>query len=263
MTSDMTDDTDDTITPAGASAPTRGRLADVVHVQLRRLIQRGEFPRGLKLPAETDLAQRFGVSRPVVREALAWLRDEGYVQSHKGSGTIVVHEAAPATPGIGLPEIRTMADLVRFYEFRIGVEGATAALAAERRNDADLRAMEAALASADEMLADQQFALLADVNFTFHRAIARATQNPYYATTLETLPNFVGRNMLDGSRRADPMLFSRAARIHSEHQTILAAIMSGDALRARVEMERHILAARDAVLEGQALAPASMAGTGS
>ena len=232
----------------GAEAPTRGRLAEVVHGQLRR-------PRGLRLPSENELALRFGVSRPIVREALAWLRDEGFVESQKGSGTTVVHEAAPARSGSGLPPIRTVADLVRFYEFRIGVEGATAALAAERRREVDLAAMVASLASADEMLARQQFALLADVNFTFHRAIARATQNPYYATTLETLPNFVGRNMLDAGTRVDPVAVARATRIHGEHQTIFNAIMSGDALRARVEMERHILAARDAVLEGQSLGP--------
>jgi GntR family transcriptional regulator, transcriptional repressor for pyruvate dehydrogenase complex len=233
----------------------RGRLADVVHDQLRRLIQRGEYARGLKLPAENDLAKRFGVSRPVVREALARLRDEGFVSSQKGSGTVVTHAADKPAHSLGLPPIATMADLVRFYEFRIGVEGVTAALAAERRTLSHLQAMEVALTRAEEMIAAGLFELLADTNFDFHRAIGHATRNPYHATTIETLPNFVGRNMLDKAGAGASGADERARRIHGEHQAIFSAILGGDAHRARVEMERHILAARDAVMEGQALGP--------
>jgi DNA-binding FadR family transcriptional regulator len=231
----------------------RARLSDVVHEQLRRLIQRGEYPRGLRLPSENELAIRFGVSRPVVREALGRLRDEGFVHSQKGSGTVVVFEANVGVTGFNLPPITTMADLVRFYEFRIGVEGSTAAFAAERRTLGNIKEMEAALNAAEEMIANQLFELLADVNFAFHRAVAHATQNPYYITTLEVLPNFVGQNMLDSRRRPSTDFAERASRLHSEHQAIFAAILGGDSQRAKVEMERHILSARDAVLEGQSL----------
>lgn len=227
----------------------RIRLADAVYDQLRRLIARGEFPKGVKLPPENDLALRFGVSRPVVREALARLRKEGVVRSHKGSGTIVT--LGPTAGVLPLPPVQSVADLVRFYEFRINVEGATTALAAERRTLADLEAIEKTLAGADDLLAAGHLALLADANFAFHRAIAMATQNPYYTRTLESLPNFVGRNMLDNGRTRAPA--ERSARIHAEHRAIFAAIVSGDPQRARIEMERHILAARDEVLEGQPL----------
>jgi GntR family transcriptional regulator, transcriptional repressor for pyruvate dehydrogenase complex len=231
----------------------RTRLADAVYEQLRRLIARGEYPKGVKLPPENDLAVRFAVSRPVVREALARLRDEGVVRSQKGSGTIVT--LGPSAGALPLPAIQSVADLVRFYEFRINVEGATAGLAAERRSLADIEAIEQALARADSMLSEGHFALLADANFAFHRAIAQATQNPYFIRTLESLPNFVGRNMLDNSRPGPRGLAERAARIHAEHRAIFAAILGGDPQRARIEMERHILAARDEVLEGQTLAP--------
>ncbi|MCM0018663.1 MAG: FadR family transcriptional regulator [Tagaea sp.] len=229
----------------------RKRLADTVYEQLRRVIARGEYPKGVKLPPENELATRFGVSRPVVREALARLRDEGVVRSQKGSGTIVA--VGPTAGVLPLPPIQSAADLIRFYEFRMNVEGATTALAAERRTLADIETIEKALASADELMAAGHFALQADANFAFHRAIALATQNPYYTRTLESLPNFVGRNMLDNGRTAAGGLAQRSARIHAEHRAIFAAIVSGDPQRARVEMERHILAARDEVLEGQQL----------
>src|SRR5678815_3304053 len=80
----------------GPSAPKAARrLADIVHEQLDRLIARGEFPKGCKLPPEGELATRFGVSRPVIRDALSRLKDQGYVRSQRGSGTIVVRGEAP------------------------------------------------------------------------------------------------------------------------------------------------------------------------
>ncbi|MFI4925277.1 MAG: FadR/GntR family transcriptional regulator, partial [Vicinamibacteria bacterium] len=112
------------------------RLADIVHEQLDRLIARGEFPKGCKLPPEGELATRFGVSRPVIRDALSRLKDAGYVRSQRGSGTIVVRGEAPGKHAY--PPIRTVADLLRSYEFRITVETATAAMAAERRAPSDL-----------------------------------------------------------------------------------------------------------------------------
>jgi len=233
----------------GLDGRVRERLADVVHDQLKRLIMRGEFPKGLKLPPENDLALRFGVSRPVVREALAQLREEGVVRSQKGSGTIVV--VGPTPMATALPPIRSIGDLMRFYEFRVAVEGATAGIAAERRSLADVEAIERVLDGAEEMIDGALFQLLPDVNFSFHRAIAQATQNPYYTLTLESLPNFVGRSFLDMTPPNDPPPAERAARIQAEHRAIFAAIKAGDPQRARIEMERHILSARDALLEAQ------------
>jgi len=99
------------IRPATSDAPAsaRGvrRLADIVHEQLFRLIGRGEFPKGCKLPPEGELATRFGVSRPVIRDALAKLKDAGYVRSQRGSGNVVILGEAP---GAAFPPIRTVAE---------------------------------------------------------------------------------------------------------------------------------------------------------
>src|SRR3954454_22844230 len=120
------------------STPARGarRLADIVHEQLFRLIGRGEFPKGCKLPPEGELANRFGVSRPVIRDALSRLKDDGYVRSQRGSGNVVVRGEAPGQQAY--PPIRTISDLLRSYEFRMTVEAATATMAAERRDAGDL-----------------------------------------------------------------------------------------------------------------------------
>ncbi len=231
--------------PARASR----RLADIVYEQLFRLIARGEFPRDCKLPPEDDLSKRFGVSRPVIRDALSRLKDEGHVRSQRGSGTIVVTGEAPGQRAF--PSIRTIGDLLRSYEFRITVETATAAIAAERRSASGLATIEQALRAAAEALDSAAWLLMADLNFAFHRAVARATQNPFYVTTLEMMPNFVGADRLTPANFAGEDLPECMNRLHAEHTSIFEAIAERDPARARAEMERHIAAARDFVLEQQ------------
>ncbi len=228
-----------------------GRLANAVYEQIDRLIRRGEFPKGVKLPPESELARRFGVSRPVVREALAKLREEGIIRSQRGAGSFVIRGMIPTAAA--LPTIRTVADLLRYYEYRIDVEAATAGLAAERRNADDIAEMSKVLATAEEMLRQEQYPLLADTNFAFHRSVATLTRNPFYVRTLEIMPNFVGRNPFDLVTASNKNNETHHWRIHREHVAIFTAIEAGDAARARIEMQRHILAARDEVLNRQAL----------
>ena len=222
-----------------------------MQAQLARLIDRGEFPRGCKLPTEGELSARFGVSRPVLRAALQALKDDGVLRSQRGSGTVVVRGAAPGTALF--PPVRSMADLVRLYEFRISLEGEVAALAAERHTPETLAEIARALDLADQAARGVAPALLLDLNFAFHRAVARATQNPYHLATVETLPNFVGIGRLNTSSFGDEDVASRARRVLDEHWVIHEAIRVRDGARARAEMESHIAAARDHVMERQAL----------
>ena len=232
-----------------AQRPAR-KLADIVYEQVSRLIARGEFPKGLKLPPEGELATRFGVSRPVIRDALSRLKDEGYVRSQRGSGNVVVRGEAPGL--VSYPPIRTVSDLMRSYEFRITVEAATASMAAQRRTNADLADIERTLARAANELDNGIYHLLADLNFEFHRAVARATHNPFYLKTVEMIPNFVGVDRLDLTAFGGEDLPERTQRVHCEHVAIFEAIRRQDPQHALAEMQRHIAAARDFVLERQA-----------
>ncbi|CAH1652149.1 FadR/GntR family transcriptional regulator [Chelatococcus asaccharovorans] len=245
----MTDFANDATT--GDAVALSGRLAIAVYEQIERLIRRGEFPKGVKLPPESELARRFGVSRPVVREALARLREEGIVRSQQGSGTFVIRGMLPSAAA--LPQIKTLADLLRYYEYRIDVEAATAGLAAERRTADDIAEISKVLAGAEEMLRQGEHQLLADANFAFHRAVAQATRNPFYVRTLEMMPNFIGRNQLDLVVSRQNSSDSYLWRIYHEHIAIFEAIAAADGVRARAEMQRHILAARDVVLNRQSL----------
>jgi GntR family transcriptional regulator, transcriptional repressor for pyruvate dehydrogenase complex len=237
---------------AEAAPGSARRLADIVHEQLFRLIARGEFPKGCKLPPETELATRFGVSRPVIRDALARLKEQGYVASQRGSGSIVTRGEAPGAQAY--PPIRTVSDLLRSYEFRITVECATAAMAAERRGACDIADLSRTLDRAESAIDRGVLHLLADLNFDFHRAVARATHNPFYLKTVEMIPNFIGAEQLDRNAFGNVDIAGRARRIHDEHLAVFEAIRRTDPEQAMTCMERHIALARDFVLERQELA---------
>ena len=237
---------------AAPAAPAPRKLADIVYEQLFRLIMRGEFPKGCKLPPEGMLSTRFGVSRPVIRDALARLKDQGFVRSQRGSGNVVVRGESPGLHAY--PPIHTVSDLLRSYEFRITVESATAAMAAERREPSDLADLERSLDRAATALDNAVHHLLADLNFEFHRAVARATHNPFYLKTVEMIPNFVGAERLDLTTFGDQDMPERVRRIHDEHGAVFEAIRRREPEQAVRSMESHIAAARDFVLDRQQIA---------
>src|SRR6476620_1980344 len=122
----------------------RGLAYELVE-ELKRRILSGEIAPGDKLPAENSLVEEFGVSRTVVREAISRLQAAGLVETYQGRGSFVL--ALPATEGfaVGAERVRTHRDVLDMIDFRIGVESEAAGLAAERRTDVQLKAIERAL----------------------------------------------------------------------------------------------------------------------
>lgn len=224
-------------------------LAERVEEQLQRLIDRGDFPRDCKLPTEFELCRRFGVSRPIVRGALARLREKGVVSSQQGSGSVVLR--GPEAGGLRFPAIATIAELERFYEFRIAVEGETAQLAALRHTPETLAEIEAALRHVEDLAPMGAPELARDANFRFHRAVAQAAGNPFFVATLEQLPNLIGLGPVEVRNFGIDDPAARARMIAEEHRGILAAIRRRDAALARAEMQSHIAQARQHIYQRQ------------
>lgn len=114
--------------PGQAAKPERGksvRLVDRVFDQLRERIRSGNYAPDSRLPGEHELASIMGVSRPIVRDALGRLREEGMVYSRQGAGTFVSAQASPATH-LAYSPVKTIADIQRCYEFRLTIEPAAA-----------------------------------------------------------------------------------------------------------------------------------------
>ncbi len=151
------------------------------------LIERGEFSEGLRLPPESELADRFGVSRPVIREALSQLRAMGVIVSRKGSGSYVQKrpDREPPAPAVGFGPVNSLAQVRQCYDFRVSVEGDAACYAALNRTPEMLLTMRNALARMQAAIAEGTVGMNAD--FEFHLAIARASGNEFYEAVMESM----------------------------------------------------------------------------
>lgn len=214
-------------------------LVERVVQALVREIEAGRFAPNTRLPAEQELAQQLNVSRPVIREAIARLKVDQIVVTRKGSGAYV--SANPVGNAYRLdPDGRHGVDLQHVFELRYWAECAAAELAARRRSDADIAAIEQALVQMDQAPADFVAAGVADV--AFHRAIAIATHNPYFSGFVD----FLGRQLLETRRLAwenSARLSGGSSPAQLEHRRIFEAIRSGDADAARHAARAHLGAA--------------------
>ena len=229
--------------PPPAAAP--ARLTDFVHHALCDRINRGQYPRKTRLPSERELAADFDVSRPVIRAALARLRDAGLVQSIKGSGTIVVHETGfqSAAPEGGA----TVRDLQRCFEFRLLIECEAAYHAASRSPPLVLADVRNILDACDEARLRGQFEM--GQSFDFHRAVAIASDNPFYVEALVQISRFTAFRIYLGRSFRVPDEDARLAKVSAEHRHILDLIERREAEEAKRAMRLHIERARDKFME--------------
>lgn len=230
--------------PAGVLPLRQTRLADQVYELLLLQIARGAYRVGARLPSEPQLCVDFGVSRPVVREALARLRLDNIVRSRRGSGTWVEREPSHAFASIAPSGI--IAELVRSYEFRAGVEAEAAALAAARRDSRQLQAMERAIAALAAALESNDVGAEPDIDF--HRAVAAAAGNPLFVQAIDMLSATMRSGITVARRLKQVTNSDRLHQVLREHERVLDAIRSQDVETARSAMHHHISSSRDRML---------------
>lgn len=222
------------------------KLSDVVYEHILGRIVDETYPIGTRLPAETMMAQEFSISRPVVREALARLRDDGVIKSRRGSGNYV--QRAPSTAAVRLAPLSSIADMGRCYEFRTSLEGEVAYHAALPESAVYRGHLDAALHRLD--VAVERNAIGAEEDFDFHCAIARATGNRFFETALVSLRDSVILGMTLTRTLSLMRPRERLLAVHREHLDIAAAIRANDPETARNVMRSHIENARRRVFEG-------------
>jgi DNA-binding FadR family transcriptional regulator len=228
-----------------ATSPQRpARLGDQLYEQILEQIVVGKLPEGSRLPSESQLCAAFGVSRPVVREALSRLQADGVVVSRHGSGSFV--QRRPNQDLLRLAPIGSIADLMRCFEVRIALEGEVAHLAASRRTEDDLQAIKAALEELDGVIARGEVGSEADIRF--HKAIAVASKNKLFVATLETLATHVFQGMTVARNLSLKRSQARLQLVQEEHIAIYEAIKREDPEAARATMRAHIDNARTRVL---------------
>ena len=222
-----------------ARLATAHKLSRRLFEQLAEQIKSGRLAPGARLPTEEALTRAAGVSRTVVREAVAALRAEGLVITRQGVGGFVSAEPQRAPYRIEPERMQSLDDILNVMELRLGVEVESAGLAAERASRAQARAIGAALEAIERAAAAGKSAV--DEDLAFHRAIALATGNPEFPRFLQ----FIGRHLIP--RRTVSGLPERMggqkaylALIQEEHRRIFGAIRDGAAGAAREAMRRHL-----------------------
>jgi GntR family transcriptional repressor for pyruvate dehydrogenase complex len=224
--------------PAAAEEVARPRgLADQVVRALQERIEAGKLAPRARLPTEHALGERFGVSRAVVREAIARLRADGYVETRQGAGAFVADEPGRASFRLPTEAHLPADDLAQLFVLREAVEVATARLAAERRTRTDLEAIRRAVRDVGRAIEEGTDGVAADG--AFHRAIAAAAHNGH----LQRFVEFLGYHFAETRRPAWTEAGRRARRPHAaqrEHERIYAAIERGDPAAAARAAAEHL-----------------------
>jgi len=224
--------------PAGIRATKVRQIEREVNLPVRvaKLISSeiidGRLRPGDRLPTEQELSAMFSVSRNVVREAIARLRSEGVLRSRQGAGVFVTEAQARAAFRIEHEELQNRERLSRLFELRGILEIEAAGLAAMRRSEDDLRAIDAAMRRLRED-ADST-----DADLDFHRAVARAAGNDYIATFIGFIAEHVRETIAICRSTFNPAVNSRVQL--KEHGAIHEAIVNRDAAQARSAMRKHL-----------------------
>lgn len=212
-------------------------LSDTVAQQIQKQIEKGSFAKSGKLPTEAVLAQEFGVSRTVIREAISRLKNEGMVEPRQGSGVFVVERAGIRPLRIDYAQAVEPGSVVQILALRRAIEAEVASEAAMRRTDAQMADIDAALAKIGAAVAEGEDGVAEDV--AFHRAIANATGNPYFLKTLTFLNQYLEAGTLV-TRKNEALREDFSRQVREEHAAIAAAIRAGDPMAARNAAQTHL-----------------------
>jgi DNA-binding FadR family transcriptional regulator len=228
--------------------PNGGRVGEAYEKILNIIREAGMFE-GARLPSEVELAAMFGISRPVIRQAMARLEQSGVVDIKWGAGTYVRSTAPSSSATSIFGEVSSLEHIRYTFEIRRGIEAEIAALAAERADDRDREL----IVQANEQVGVALFELAPsmELDVAFHFSIAKACHNPFYEKLmLATRTPILRCAAISKMLVADADLPLRARVITQEHQRIVDAILARDPEAARRATYAHIENAFQRVSQG-------------
>jgi GntR family transcriptional repressor for pyruvate dehydrogenase complex len=218
--------------------PSGGRVSEA-HDKILKIIRETGMFEGARLPSEVELATMFGISRPVIRQAMSRLEEAGVVDIKWGAGTYVRRAAGQPGAASIFGEVRSLEHIRYTFEIRRGMESEIAALAAERATKKDRLLITQAhgqVVAALSSLSSSQ-----ELDVAFHFAIATACHNPFYENLmLATRSPILRCAAISKMLVADADLPLRAQAISQEHQRIVDAIMQRHPEAARQATRLHI-----------------------
>ena len=233
--------------------PRRARgLVNEVMESLATSIREGAIKPGDKLPTESEIVARFDVSRTVVREAISRLQANRLVETRHGVGTFAL-APAPDHGNFRISDVDfdTVSDVIALLELRISLETEAAGLAAQRRTEPNLVAMQDMLNAFAAAIEGESDAVPSD--FQFHMEVARATGNRHFADLMNYLGTMIiPRARVNTPKRAPEGHLIYLRRVHGEHESIFSAIRNQDTDAARAAMRTHLANSKDRLKKSQA-----------
>lgn len=216
------------------------RLYEQIVEQIEESILKGALKPGDQLPAERELAVRFGVSRTAVREAIKALHQKGLVEAYSGRGTFItdgtsraIQQSLDLMIKIGQPD-----NSIHLEEVREILEPEIAALAATRIEESQVALMREAILVMDRQRQDPDAYIEADLDF--HLSLAEAASNPLILSLIDSIVGLLREQRL--------RIFEVAGgpdRGQVHHRSILQAIEQRDPAKARAAMKAHLRQVRE------------------
>ncbi|MCP5075431.1 MAG: FCD domain-containing protein [Rhodobacteraceae bacterium] len=216
------------------------RVAETVQKQIERLILRGVLRPGERLPSERDMAERLGVSRPSVREAVAALVASGLLATRAGSGVFVadVLGSAFSEPLVQLFSSHDEA-LFDYIAFRRDLEGLAAERAARKASDTDLKVIASVFKKMESAHQKRNPAEEAALDAEFHMAIVEASHNVVMLHMMRSMFEMLRAGVFYNRQVMFKVRTTRTALL-DQHRAIHDAIIARDPARARQAIEDHL-----------------------
>ncbi|WP_410218355.1 FadR/GntR family transcriptional regulator [Paracoccus sp. (in: a-proteobacteria)] len=218
----------------------QARLSDAVTRQLETLILQGVLRPGERLPGERDLADRLGVSRPSLREALATMQNEGLLVTRPGAGVFVADVLGSAfSPALVRLIARHPQAADDYLTFRKDLEGLAAERAASAAGATDLEVLDRILSAMRQVHAKGDPEAEAALDADFHMAIIEASHNVIALHMMRAMQDLLRQGMLFNR----PRMFTKPElrdQILNQHAAINDALQARDGQRARKALEDHL-----------------------
>lgn len=209
----------------------RPRLYEQVVARLREYVQGEGLRAGDRMPPERDLADRLGVSRTSVRQAIVALEVQGLVEVRHGGGTYLLRDRLDAEPLEAMIDRRRR--LPDVLDARDALETKLAALAASRRTEEDLVQIDAALAAMKEAVSRGELGVTEDERF--HAAVTAAAHSPLLAEFMAEISLSIAESRTESLRQP-----GRPAQSLDQHGLIAEAVRAGDPEAAARAMHHHV-----------------------
>ena len=227
------------------------KLSATVVRQIEELILRGVLTPGERLPAERELAERLGVSRPSLREAIAELQDRGLLAAKAGSGVFVADVLGSAFSPALVQLFATHDEAVFDYlSFRRDMEGLAAERAARLGSDFDLKVIDTIFRKMADAGSPVESEEAAKLDAQFHSAILDASHNVVMLHMMRSMFELLHKGVFYNRRIMFQQLTSQAALL-DQHRAINDALQARNPAAARAAVEEHLDYVRQALLYHQ------------